>query len=336
MYAYAIFDVKTAATVAILFGLFTVAFFLSAREPHNVRRSRIFFVSEVALGLGILIVTKAEAPFPVTFFILSVQVHQTFSYRASQFWIGSFSVMTALVVFLFMPSLEEGLSLLIFIGGYWFFSAFSLVSLQAEKSRLESLELLAQLQQAHQLLREQSVRDSLTGLFNRRYLEETLERETIRSKRNSEPLSLLMIDIDHFKRLNDTYGHLAGDQVLKSFGEFFQGVCRSDDVVCRFGGEEFIIMLPGMPVTTAAERAALWTEQIAQHRVSWEAVMLQATVSMGVAAIPDHAMAGRELIARADEALYYAKHSGRNQAVLYGALAGGTTVNKRQPGRSPG
>ncbi|OQY67359.1 MAG: hypothetical protein B6D47_10835, partial [Rhodocyclaceae bacterium UTPRO2] len=122
-----------------------------------------------------------------------------------------------------------------------------------ERKRLETdlkesnAMLQAQLDEIHRLqadLREQAVRDGLTNLFNRRYLDETLERELARAKREGYPLSLVMIDIDHFKKLNDTYGHQAGDKVLRELAALLWGDVRAEDVPCRYGGEEFVVLLP--------------------------------------------------------------------------------------------
>ena len=104
-------------------------------------------------------------------------------------------------------------------------------------------------------LRNQAIRDGLTGLFNRRYLEETLERELSRSKRQGTPLGVIMLDLDHFKEYNDTYGHNAGDELLCALGQLIQDQIRREDIACRFGGEEFLLIMPGAPMDVALERA---------------------------------------------------------------------------------
>ena len=168
----------------------------------------------------------------------------------------------------------------------------------------------------HEKLRQQSIRDPLTGLFNRRYLDDSLERELSRAKRDGLPLSLLMIDIDFFKKLNDTHGHQAGDEVLKRLGQLICNGARSADLPCRYGGEEFLLVLPTMSLESAAERAEHWRLTFANEQIAFAGTLLSATLSVGVAAFPGHGMTADELIRAADQALYAAKNSGRNRVVV--------------------
>ncbi|MFA4916209.1 MAG: diguanylate cyclase [Syntrophales bacterium] len=165
-------------------------------------------------------------------------------------------------------------------------------------------------------LRSQSIRDPLTGLFNRRYLDETLAREALRVERSSEPLSVIMLDIDHFKNFNDDFGHEAGDLVLRNLGVFLQKNIRGSDIACRYGGEEFTILLPGTPLETALERAEkLRTEILSQNFNFNNRDLGQVKLSLGVATCPIHAQTGEEVIAAADGALYQAKQTGRNRVL---------------------
>jgi len=169
--------------------------------------------------------------------------------------------------------------------------------------------------ETHQRLREQTIRDPLTGLFNRRFLDESLERELSRAKRDNLPLSLLMIDIDRFKHLNDTYGHQAGDEVIKRLGELIRNGARSADLPCRYGGEEFLLVLPNMTLERATERAQQWRIAFAKEKIEFGDTSLSSTFSVGVAAYPDHGDSSEVLIRAADQALYTAKDSGRNRVV---------------------
>ena len=162
-------------------------------------------------------------------------------------------------------------------------------------------------------LREEAIRDPLTGLYNRRYLEETLKRELIRAGRDGHPLSVLMGDIDHFKQLNDTYGHQAGDAVLKSLGDLLQHHARSSDIPCRYGGEEFVVVMPEMSLETSRERAEQIRRDFADLRIAFGDAQLGATLSIGVAAWPSHGNTAGKLIGAADRALYEAKQTGRNK-----------------------
>jgi two-component system, cell cycle response regulator len=175
-----------------------------------------------------------------------------------------------------------------------------------------------QLLSAREALREQAIRDALTGLFNRRYLEEALERELRRAEHGAEPLSVLMLDIDHFKRFNDTHGHAAGDALLRQLGALLEARTRREDVPCRYGGEEFVIILPGAPLDVALRRADNLRQTVRQAKVEWEGKCLGiVTVSAGVACFPQHGTDGKALLAAADQALYRAKHEGRDRVVVY-------------------
>ena len=163
----------------------------------------------------------------------------------------------------------------------------------------------------------ESIRDGLTGLFNRRYLDETLPRELHLTKRNNHPISIFMFDIDHFKKFNDTFGHDAGDIVLKNIaGLIFTGV-RESDIACRYGGEEFVIILPDTPLETAARRAENLRKEVSALQLIHNGKDLgKVTISIGVAAYPRHGTTRDTLIKSADEAAYQAKEGGRNRVVI--------------------
>jgi diguanylate cyclase (GGDEF)-like protein len=166
-------------------------------------------------------------------------------------------------------------------------------------------------------LRYQSVRDPLTGLFNRRYLEDLLELEIGRAVRKLRPLSLIMLDADHFKHFNDTYGHEAGDNVLRALASVFTRAVRKEDLACRYGGEEFILVMPEAALEIALTRAHRIREEVRRMVVSHAGRALgPITVSAGVASFPDHAATTEALVAAADAALYQAKAQGRDRVVL--------------------
>ena len=173
-------------------------------------------------------------------------------------------------------------------------------------------------------LRQQSIRDPLSGLFNRRYLEESASRELTRCARRDLPLSLLMFDIDHFKSFNDVHGHAGGDAVLAQFGKLLQAMSRGEDIACRYGGEEFTLILPEADLDAAFERAEAIRTAMEAMQVSHLGKLLpQVTVSIGVAAFPEHGATPEALMQRADEALYGAKRAGRNRVeVAMGATPG--------------
>jgi diguanylate cyclase (GGDEF)-like protein len=174
-----------------------------------------------------------------------------------------------------------------------------------------------QLVESEARLRELSVRDSLTGLFNRRYLEEALALELIRAARKQYPIGIIMADIDHFKRFNDTHGHAAGDAVLVQVGNFLRTHVRSSDITCRFGGEEFILILPEASRKITQMRAEHIREDARHLHVQYEGQTLEAvTLSLGVAAFPDHGSTNDAILGAADTAMYRAKRDGRDRVVV--------------------
>ncbi len=177
---------------------------------------------------------------------------------------------------------------------------------QAEKDGLRVSELQKSLQ-------EQAILDPLTGLYNRRYLRETLPRDLSRAKREGSPLVLVLLDLDHFKSVNDTYGHVAGDEVLKTVSAILMQGTRESDMVCRYGGEEFLIALPGMSPDQALQRAQAWRLALAQTSTKVGDAMVNVTFSAGIAVYPMHGADIDALVARADEALYRSKDQGRNR-----------------------
>jgi diguanylate cyclase (GGDEF)-like protein len=178
----------------------------------------------------------------------------------------------------------------------------------------ERKQLEHQLDQANMLLQEQAIRDPLTGLHNRRYLDETLPRELQRAERAGQPVGIIMLDIDHFKRFNDTYGHDAGDTVLRAVGAFLKEHTRGADIACRYGGEEFTLVLPGASLADTQQRAEELRAGIQTLAVQHgEQPLAQVTISLGVAVFPAHGTTAESLIRAADQALYQAKRNGRNR-----------------------
>jgi diguanylate cyclase (GGDEF)-like protein len=166
-------------------------------------------------------------------------------------------------------------------------------------------------------LHEISITDSLTGLYNRKHLMETLDKETSRCQRYKRPLAILMIDIDHFKRYNDTFGHLAGDEALKRMAKIFRDSVRAVDYSARYGGEEFLIILPETSKHEAANAAERIRRCVEEDSLAEGDRATATTVSIGVAVFPEHGDHIQTLIKNADAALYEAKKGGRNQVVTY-------------------
>jgi diguanylate cyclase (GGDEF)-like protein len=188
------------------------------------------------------------------------------------------------------------------------------------------------LRQKNEELHEISITDSLTALYNRKHLMETLDKEVARSERHKHTFALLVIDIDHFKEYNDTYGHLAGDEVLRRLAAVFKKSIRSCDYAARYGGEEFIVLLPEISAEDGVQAAERIRNQVAEKKFGSNKKPMVVTVSVGVAAYPKDGKDPESVIKKADGALYKAKEHGRNRVVL----AGTTPKKKRQKSKAKG
>lgn len=187
------------------------------------------------------------------------------------------------------------------------------------------------LKQAEEILRQESLRDPLTGLFNRRYMEEMLDREFHRAKRTSHPISIIMLDVDRFKQVNDTLGHAAGDALLHTLGNLLLGHVRGTDIACRYGGDEFILILPGATLAIARQRAekiCLDARGLIVEPYGNLAKIF--SLSIGVAVFPEQGATRDAIFLAADAALYAAKAAGRNQVVVANGQATMTTSQATQ------
>ncbi|HYH41272.1 MAG TPA: diguanylate cyclase [Burkholderiales bacterium] len=181
-------------------------------------------------------------------------------------------------------------------------SSFAFILMHKERADRETYEL--------------ATTDSLTGVYNRRTFKELAEPQLSRSRRAHMPVSLLMLDLDHFKRINDTYGHLAGDDVLKAFAVLVRNCLRKEDLLARYGGEEFVVLLPGASQTSAAALAERIREQASAVPMDANGHRVRVTVSIGAASEAGDTLPSLEaMLGRADEALYQAKREGRNRVV---------------------
>ena len=183
-----------------------------------------------------------------------------------------------------------------------------------------SLRYALKLGETLEALRRLATHDQLTGLINRREFDRILEEESERASRFGRPVALVLVDIDHFKRVNDTHGHQAGDDVLREVARRLGALMRSVDRVTRFGGEEFALVVMEMDRTTALETARRICAEMRRTPIRAGNIELSVTVSAGVAVMPGDAVDGKSLVAAADKALYAAKAGGRNRALAFGDL----------------
>jgi diguanylate cyclase (GGDEF)-like protein len=181
-------------------------------------------------------------------------------------------------------------------------SSFAFLLMHKERADRETYEL--------------ATTDSLTGVYNRRTFKELAEPQLSRSRRAHLPVSLLLLDLDHFKRINDTYGHLAGDDVLREFSRLVREGLRKEDLLARYGGEEFVVLLPGTGAAAAQVSAERIREDVAARQLDANGHLVRVTVSIGVASEAGDTLPSLEaMLGRADEALYQAKNQGRNKVV---------------------
>ncbi len=182
-----------------------------------------------------------------------------------------------------------------------------------EKTNRTLIQKLDEIEKLKSQLEDQAIRDPLTALFNRRFFDEYFSNELVRSKRDNEPISLFMIDIDHFKSVNDRFGHDVGDQVLQLLADILKTMFRKSDVSCRLGGEEFLVLLPGLMVDQAFTRAEDLRNRFEQATREAEFLYSTVTISIGISNYPQDADNTHDMFRLADQALYRAKELGRNQ-----------------------
>jgi diguanylate cyclase (GGDEF)-like protein len=186
----------------------------------------------------------------------------------------------------------------------------------------------ARLNEALERLRALAVTDALTGLYNRRYCWDALKREVIVARRGPAAFSVILIDLDHFKRVNDAWGHEAGDRVLQATADLLRSHIRGSDIAVRYGGEEFALLLPRTGAAVAEERAEQLRRELEALEIAYNGARIRITLSAGVAECGGPAADERELMKRADEALYAAKAAGRNRVVTAPGRRG---TRARQP-----
>lgn len=263
--------------------------------------------------------TGISSQFPLTFAIMPFMIWAAF--RFSQrivttviAFVSAFAVyhtVNGIGPFPLWSLNESLLTLLAFI------STIVVMGLVLSALRIERARAMHDLERTLIGLREQAVTDPLTGLYNRRYLWEFLRREWVRAKRKDESLAVIMLDLDHFKRINDAHGHQAGDFVLVAVAALLRNQIRSSDIVCRYGGEEFALVLPEASLENVRLRAEHIRAAIGRLNLRHQGVPLgRITASLGVALFPHHADSPDSLIRAADEAMYEAKHVGRDRTVF--------------------
>jgi diguanylate cyclase (GGDEF)-like protein len=177
-------------------------------------------------------------------------------------------------------------------------------------------EKLAENESLRVMLQEQVVRDPLTNVYNRRFMSEFLGNEIARSEREQTPVSIAAIEMDNFKRFNDVYGHKCGDAILLAFTKFLSERMRRGDVLCRYEGDEFIVIMPNVPLAVSQDRVDAWRQAFSETAIAYEDMKLSATFSAGLATYPEHGETADTVLQAADRALYHSKTTGRNRVTI--------------------
>ncbi len=302
--------------ILALIGLFLAAFLLN-RYGCYLASAGLFVASSVAGPWGSLLLDPGvmQGDFvPLVYVALAVLLSSILLPLTITIVLAVLQYAALLLVLLASPAADV-INLPSFFAFMFFFSGLGIISNMLNRHDLDQIgrqhEKLLELSEQ---LKEQSIKDHLTGLFNRRYLESTLDQELLRASEQGIPIGIIMLDIDRFKGLNDSFGHGAGDKILQALGSFLSSQVRIADVVCRYGGDEFVIVLPGSSRQMTQRLAEKIRANVRDIRISEEIPPI--AVSQGVAVFPNHGQQKQVLMEAADAALYCAKQGGRDRVCI--------------------
>lgn len=288
--------------ISLLFLILIIAIYLNSRGRYQVSTWLTVISVIIAPWISILLdpaVGQGDL-IPVLYVGLSVQGCSILLKEKWVIWIATAEMLAVLTILRTMAKTTD----LNWLSLFAFILSTSAIAVSYGYTNRKQLE------QIHDL----SVRDSLTGLFNRRYMEETFDREIGRVLRKGLKLAVIMTDVDYFKTINDIYGHVAGDLVLARVAHLLTSNIRSSDVACRYGGDEFILILPECTKQEAVQRAEVIRKMVSQTTLDHEGKYIKdITLSFGIAELPENGKSRSELICAADQALYLSKQSGRNR-----------------------
>lgn len=295
-----------------LVAFFIFAYILNCKGHYSISATILVISASIAPWVSLAIDPSIFAGdfIPLTYIIISILISSIFMPVHVTITLALIHITGTTLILIFSPAFASfnWFSFLAFIFLTSFFSILANGIIQQDMKQISDQAHQLKLNERH--LREQSIRDYLTNLFNRRYLEETLEREIQRATRQQSLLSVIMLDVDNFKTINDSLGHTAGDITLKHLGGLLNAQIRKSDIACRFGGDEFVLVLPDTARETAFERAQQLL--ITTQRMNFPA---EVTISLGIAVFPENGIDSATLLKNADEALIQAKNKGGNCVV---------------------
>lgn len=263
---------------------------------------------------------------PLTYVLIPVLLSSILVHPAITIGIALFQISVLLLIPSITPVSEtvNWVSFLIFV---FLTSILSILANIISRQDLDEIDRQTHLLiKSESQMRELSIRDHITNLFNRRYMDETLEREILRAKRHRLPVGIMIMDIDYFKQYNDTMGHEAGDILLKEFAKLLSTHVRDADIACRFGGDEFVLVMPGASQRVTMVRAELLCEHVRQLQFTYmNKTQSDVTVSIGVSSFPKNGSTGELILKSADTALFQAKEQGRD------CVVGAVSFNPNSP-----
>lgn len=288
--------------ICSLLGILLIALFLNIRGRYRISSFLTVMSVIVTQWISILfdpLVLKGDLV-PILYVGLSVQACAILLKERWVVWI-SIAEMIAVLTILQSMAKTTGIN---WLSLFAFILATSAIAVSYGHTNRKQLE------QIHDL----SIRDSLTGLYNRRYMEETFDREIERMIRKERKLAVIMTDVDYFKTINDSYGHVVGDLVLAHIAQILKSNTRSSDIICRYGGDEFILILPECSKAEAVARADAIRMLVAQSELEFDSKRIRKiTLSFGISELPENGQNRANLVSAADKALYLSKQSGRNR-----------------------
>jgi len=288
--------------ISLLILLLIIAIYLNARGRYQVSSWLTVACVIIAPWISVLLdpAVRQGDLLPVLYVGLSVQGCSVLLKEKWVIWIATAEMLAVLTI---LRAMAKTIDL------NWL-SLFAFILCTSAIAVSNGYTNRKQMEQIHDL----SIRDSLTGLFNRRYMEETFDREISRVLRKGQKLAVIMTDVDYFKTINDSYGHVVGDLVLAKVAQLLTNHIRNSDVACRYGGDEFIIILPDCSRQEAVTRAENIRKQMSEADLDFEGKYIKnITLSFGIAELPENGLCRGDLITAADQALYLSKQSGRNR-----------------------
>lgn len=288
--------------------LLFLAIWFNLKTDYHVSAWITIIITIIGPWVSIFMVGQGDFV-PIIYIALSIQLCSILLSEKGTLIVGLLQFVALIVFLLSSPALMR-LNWLSIVAFVVFSSTVGIVSSFANRKKMEQIEKnRSRLEQSEAMLRMMAERDALTGLYNRRYMEETLSSEVDKALSKNESVSIIMADINDFKTINDTYGHASGDAVLRFVAEIFKTHTTSSDIACRYGGDEFVIILPNCPLQQAVDQVKSFCRILGSVPFRYEGRDIgHIYLSFGIAALPEHGRSGEQLLRMADKSMYADKN----------------------------